>query len=238
MIKLHKLRYILLLLFIPSLGMSQGEVNDSINQFQPDLLYREDQFYFGITYNMLLNSPAGLNSRGLSGGIQGGFVRDIPINKRRNIAIAVGLGIAYDQFGQNLFIGEDNDGNSIFKVLDSDVDFTQNRFGMAMIEVPLEFRWRTSTATDYKFWRIYGGARIGYAYWYKATFKQPGNDVNQTKISEFDPLRLSATLSFGYNTFNFFASYSINPFFKDAVTDDGEFVDLRTLKFGLMFYIL
>lgn len=238
MIKRHKLRYILLLLFIPFMGMSQGEVNDSINQFQPDLRYREDQFYFGITYNMLLNTPSGINSRGLSGGLQGGFVRDMPINERRNIAIAVGLGLAYDQFGENLFIGEDDDGNSIFKVLDSDVDFTQNRFGMAMIEMPIEFRWRTSTPTDYKFWRIYGGARIGYAYWYKATFKQPGNDVNQTKISEFDPLRLSATLSFGYNTFNFFASYSINPFFKDAITDEGQTLDLRTLKFGLMFYIL
>lgn len=62
--------------------------------------------------------------------------------------------------------------------------------------------------------------------------------MNQTKIPEFDPLRMSATLSLGYNTFNFFASYSINPFFKDAVTTEGEKVDFRTLKVGLIFYIL
>ena len=62
--------------------------------------------------------------------------------------------------------------------------------------------------------------------------------ISKTKIPEFDPLRLSATISFGYNSFNFFASYSINPFFKDAVTVDGESVDFRALKVGLLFYIL
>lgn len=235
---LHKLRFVLLLFLLPILGISQEELQDSTSVKNPDLRYREDQFYFGITYNILLNTPPEMTSQGLSGGVQGGFVRDMPINARRNIAIAVGLGLAYDQFGHNLFVGEDNDGNSIFRVLGGNVDFTQNRFGMAMVEMPIELRWRTSTPTDYKFWRVYGGARIGYAYWYKGTFKQEGNNVNQTKIPEFDPVRISATLSFGYNTFNFFASYSINPFFKDAYTIEGEKIDLRTLKVGLMFYIL
>ena len=203
-----------------------------------DSLYREDQFYFGITYNILLNTPSEMTSRGLSGGLQGGFVRDMPINKRRNVAIAVGLGLAYDQFGQNLFIGEDADGKTIFKILDGKADYTQNRFGMALIELPLELRWRTSTPSSYRFWRIYAGMRIGYAYWYKSTFKQPENNVNQTKIPEFNPVRISATLSFGYNTFNFFASYDLNPFFDKNFTIDGINKDMKTIKVGLMFYIL
>lgn len=235
---LLKLRNFWLILFLPVMVFSQEEVIDSTNESYADLKYREDQFYFGITYNLIPNSPPGMNSRGLSGGLQIGFLRDMPINERRNIAVAVGLGLTYDQFGQNLFIGEDTEGNTIFNVLDSDVDYTQNRFGMAMVEIPLEFRWRTSTPTEYRFWRIYAGARIGYAYWHKATFKQPGNNVNQTKISEFDPVRVSATLSFGYNTFNFFAAYSLSPFFKDAYTIEGDRIDLRSLKVGLMFYIL
>ncbi len=179
-----------------------------------------------------------MTSRGLSGGLQGGFVRDMPINKRRNVAIAVGLGLAYDQFGQNLFIGEDADGKTIFKILDGKADYTQNRFGMALIELPLELRWRTSTPSSYRFWRIYTGMRIGYAYWYKSTFKQPENNVNQTKIPEFNPVRISATLSFGYNTFNFFASYDLNPFFDENFTIDGINKDMKTIKVGLMFYIL
>ena len=211
---------------------------DTIRHKTVDSLYREDQFYVGVTYNVPLNMPSGVNTRGLSGGVQFGFVRDMPINKQRNIAIAIGAGLAFDQFGQNLFIGETLNEETIFSVLDSNVDFTQNRFSMALIEAPLEFRWRTSTPSNYKFWRVYTGFRVGYAYWYKATFKQPDNNVIQTKMPEFDPLRLSATLSFGYSTFNFFALYSINPFFKNAETVDGKAVDFRTLKVGLMFYIL
>jgi len=211
---------------------------DTLRNTSVDSLYREDQFYVGVTYNVPLDLPSGANIRGLSGGVQLGFVRDMPINKQRNIAIALGAGVAIDQFGQNIFIDQNSNGETTFSVLDEDVDFSRNRFNMALVEVPIEFRWRTSTPSNYKFWRVYAGFRVGYAYWYRATFKQPGNNVNQTKIPEFDPLRLSATLSFGYNTFNFFASYSINPFFKDAFTVGGEAVDFRTLKIGLMFYIL
>lgn len=211
---------------------------DTIRPVSVDSLYREDQFYIGVTYNIPINLPPKGKVRGLTGGVQLGYLRDMPINPRRNFAIAVGAGLSLDQFGENLFIGETATDKTIFRVLDKDLDFSRNRFNMAVIEVPVELRWRTSTPSTYKFWRVYAGFRVGYAYWYKATFKQPGNNVNQTKIPEFDPLRLSATLSFGYSTFNFFASYSINPFFKDAYTLDDEKVDFRALKVGLIFYIL
>lgn len=232
--KMFKISIIVVLSLISLSSVAQ----DTIRQAVEDSLYREDQFYIGVTYNIPTNLPADAGVRGLTGGIHFGYLRDMPVNKRRNIAIAVGAGLAFDQFGQNLFIGETANDKTIFRVLDDDLDYTRNRFNMAVIEAPVEFRWRSSTAASYQFWRVYAGFRVGYAYWYKATFIQPGNDVNQTKIPEFDPIRLSATLSLGYNTFNFFASYSINPFFQDAVTVDGETVDFRALKVGLLFYIL
>ena len=234
MLNSFKILFLLIGLLYALPSFSQEHGNDTI----VDTKYREDQFYVGLTYNIVANVPSGVKTRGLSGGIQLGYLRDMPINKRRNVAIAIGAGLAFDQFGQNLFIGEDANAKTIFKVLNDDVKFNQNRFSMATIEVPIEFRWRTSTAEIYKFWRIYGGVRVGYTYWYKAIFKQPGNDVGQTDIPEFDKLRLSATLNFGYNTFNFFASYSINPFFKDATTTDSQAVDFKTIKLGLIFYIL
>ncbi|RFN59544.1 porin family protein [Marixanthomonas ophiurae] len=215
-------------------SFSQEKENDTTL----DTKYREDQFYIGLNYNIISSVPNGVNSRGLSGGIQLGYFRDMPINKRRNIAIAIGAGLAFDQFGQNLFIGEEANETTIFRVLDDEVSFDQNRFTMAALEIPIQFRWRTSTAETYKFWRIYAGMKVGYTYWYKATFKQSNNKVVQTDIPEFDNVRLSANLSFGYNTFNFYASYSINPFFKDATTSDGETVDFKAIKLGLIFYIL
>ena len=229
-----KIIFFLIGLLYSFISFSQEKENDTIL----DSKYREDQFYIGLNYNIISSVPSGVDSRGLSGGIQLGYFRDMPINKRRNIAIAIGAGLAFDQFGQNLFIGEKANENTIFSVLDDEVDFDQNRFTMAAVEVPVQFRWRTSTAENYKFWRIYAGMKLGYVYWYKATFKQPNNKVIQTDIPEFDNVRLSANLSFGYNTFNFYASYSINPFFKDATTSDNQTVDFKAIKLGLIFYIL
>ena len=92
-------------------------VNDSV----VDLKYREDQFYLGITYNLLSNVPSSLNIRGLSGGIHFGYLRDMPINERRNIAIAIGAGAAFDVYGNTLFVGEKPNEETIFTIL-NDVD--------------------------------------------------------------------------------------------------------------------
>lgn len=212
--------------------------DDSENEFSGDPRYREDQFYIGVTYNFLMNKPEILKNQGLSGGIHGGYLRDIPINKRRNVAVAVGLGFVYDQFGHNFFVGRDQQDQTIFRILDEHVHYERNRFNMAGIEVPLEFRWRTSTATEYKFWRIYAGARIGYAYWYKSSFKQENNRVILTKIPEFDPVRISGTLALGYSTFNFFASYTFNSLFKNGNANEDLEIDFNAVKVGLLFYIL
>lgn len=228
---------ILCLLFASGTAKGQGWLKQQREQ-TADSLYREDQFYLGFTYNVLANPPKGITVRGLSGGVQGGFLRDMPLNKRRNVAVAVGVGLVYDQFGHNFFIGKDDSGNSIFRVLAEDINYDQNRFRMAMVELPVEFRWRTSTPTDYRFWRIYAGGKIGYAYYYKSTFRQPDNKVMVTDISEFNPIRFTATLGVGYSTFNFFAAYNFNPFFENARTEDNQPVDFGAWKFGIMFYIL
>ena len=124
--------------------------------------YREDQFYFGITYNILLDTPEMVDSRGLTASVHFGFMRDIPINKRRNVSIALGIGASFDEYGNTLFIGEDAAQQSIFTSLDAnDVTYDVNRFSTSSIEIPLEFRWRTSSAQSYKFWRFYTGIRLG-----------------------------------------------------------------------------
>ena len=85
---------------------------DSIPKFEGDSFYREDQFYVGVSYNVFSVIPSGMNSEGISAGFQFGFLRDFPLNKRCNLAIAIGAGFSYDQCGQNLKINEDEQGNS------------------------------------------------------------------------------------------------------------------------------
>lgn len=206
---------------------------------ETDSLYREDQFYLGFTYNLLRGSPGGISGRQFSGGFHAGFIRDFPINSKRDIALGVGLGWSIDTFGQNLFIGELESGETVFRNLDGDeVDFDKNRFSTQSVDLPLQFRWRTSTPQSYKFWRIYAGVRPSYVYYFRSNFVQPDNTVRQTDVPEFERLRLGATFTFGYNTFNFHFYYGLNSFFTKDAAIEGESVDLKTIQIGLMFYIL
>lgn len=106
-----------------------------------------------------------------------------------------------------------------------------------MIEAPLEFRWRSSNATSYKFWRIYAGLRLGYIYYSKSTYKDEDVKITVNNIPELDKFRLGTTLTFGYNTFNFHVYYNLTPMFKNANLEDVS-VDMSVFKVGLMFYIL
>ena len=77
---------------------AQTTVDDS------DALYREDQFYFGLTYNTFLDTPNGFSQSGFSPGLKLGFIRDFPINSKRTIAVALGLGYAFNTHSENIKI--------------------------------------------------------------------------------------------------------------------------------------
>ncbi|MCH4822040.1 PorT family protein [Gramella lutea] len=226
---------------VPFLSQSQEEkeqykIPDTV-PFTIDSLYREDQFYAGFHFNLVTERPSNISQESFSGGLNLGFIRDFPLNRRRNIALGVGLGWSINTYGQNLFIGKDSEGNTIFESLDGEDDYSTNRFTTQLIEAPIEFRWRTSTFDSYKFWRIYGGFRLGYVYHFKSRYRDNTQEIIVNNLSELDRFRMGATFTFGYNTFNFQFYYALNPFFKDATVDNEE-LGLSTLKIGLTFYIL
>ncbi len=235
MYKIIRFIYFLFIILIANNSLAQ----DTIPKVEEDSHYREDQFYIGVTYNILSLLPGGVSPEGLTGGINFGFLRDMPINKNRDIAIAVGAGMSFDRYGQNLFIDKDSEGNTTYTILDSYTSFKSNNLKTGIVEIPLEFRWRSSTPTTHKFWRVYAGFRLGYAFWNEASFKNSSNSISHSNIEEFDKFRLAATMSLGFNKFNFFVYYSLNPFFnKDAITTTGQQVNIKTIKLGLIFYIL
>ena len=142
-------RYLLILFAAVTLG---GHAQQREETPEP---YREDQFYMGITYNILLDLPNGVSQNNLSYGLQGGFIRDIPLNPECTFAIGIGLGYGVNSYYSNLRAIEEN-GDFRYEYLD-DADYRRNKVETHLIEVPLEFRWRTSTRESYKFWRITEG---------------------------------------------------------------------------------
>ncbi len=232
---------LLLLCVLPFLCHGQEEedrykIPDTV-PFSIDSLYREDQFYAGFHFNLITDRPSTISQESFSGGINMGFIRDFPLNDRRNVAVGAGIGWSINTFGQNLFIGKEETGTTIFQSLGGDVDYSTNRFTTQLIEAPLEFRWRTSTPETYKFWRIYTGVRLGYVYHFRSRFRDSDREIIINDLAELNRFRAGATFTFGYNTFNFQFYYALNPFFKDAVVDDAK-LGLSTLKIGLTFYIL
>jgi hypothetical protein len=229
--------YFIIIGLVMSLPSLAQEISSPVTKVM-DSLYREDQFYIGLTFHLLGDLPESVSQSGFSGGLHLGLIRDFPLNKRRNIGLGAGLGWSVNSFGQELFIGEDSNNNTIFRNLNSEgIQYDSNRFTTQLIEVPIEFRWRTSTADSHKFWRVYTGLRLGYVYYFKSTFKQGGNQVVQTDVPELVRFRIGSTISFGYNTFNLHLYYSLNPFFKDAKLGNAD-IGITTFKVGLMFYIL
>lgn len=229
--------YLLILGFILSLPVvAQQDAPGAASVI--DSLYREDQFYIGLTFHLLHDLPEEVTQKGFSGGLHLGFIRDFPLNERRNIAVGVGAGWSINTYGQELFIGEDLNGQTIFRDLNAlEIEYDTNRFSTQLVELPLEFRWRTSVPESYRFWRIYTGLKLGYIYHFKSNFQQEGNQVVQTDVPELERFRLGTTFTFGYNTFNFHVYYNLNPYFKDAQLNNTEF-GIHTFKVGLMFYLL
>jgi len=212
---------------------------DNQNEVIIDSLYREDQFYAGVTYNLLGNMPSGVSQNGFSSGFLVGFIRDMPINKNRNIALGVGLGYSTNSFNQNLQISKDTNGDYIYTVLDGNSDFSKNKFSQHLIEIPIEFRWRSSTPSEYKFWRIYTGFKTSYVIANTSKYIGSPEDIKYTKISQFNDFQYALTFSFGYNTWNFYLNYSLNPIFESsAQTTEGDSIDMNALKIGLIFYML
>ena len=230
--------YLLVFATWPVCFAQEGEIEqDSLVQ-EVDTKYREDQFYLAVTYNLLGNKPDQVSQSGFSSGFHLGFIRDFPVNKRRNIAFGVGLGLSSNSFNQNFLITKDETGNLEYLVLDkSDINYSKNKFTTYMVEVPLQLRWRTSTAESYKFWRIYTGVNIGYLLYNSSKFRGDLGTIKNSKIDSFNDFQYGLTMSAGYNTWNIYFYYGLNSIFNNA-TVNNQPIDMNALKVGLIFYIL
>lgn len=220
-------------LLIFSLGSAQEQPKDSN---QVDSRYLEDQFYIGLGYNILTGKPSGVAQRSLSYNLQAGFIKDIPLNARRNFGVGLGVGYAVNSYYSNV-IATDQGNDVLYEVMDES-EFKRNKLETHAIEIPLELRWRTSTAEEYKFWRIYAGAKLGYVFSGRSRLViEDGSDGFNNK--DIEQLQYGLILNFGYNTWNVHAYYGLNPILKNGTDlQTGESIEFKVLRIGVIFYIL
>ncbi|TJY34601.1 porin family protein [Pontimicrobium aquaticum] len=230
-----------IIIFIIAVCVTQLALAQSIDSTQVkysiDTKYKEDQYYFGVSYNVLTNMPNDMYQNGFSSGFHLGFIKDMPINKRRNVALGIGLGYSTNSINNNLLITQVADNTYTYELL-NDSEFTKNKFVQHLVELPIEFRWRTSTATTYKFWRVYTGIKFGYVFASNTKFKNASNTDKINNIKDFNELQYGLTLAVGYDSWNLFIHYNLNSIFEDKARLNGSSIDTKMLKIGIMFYIL
>lgn len=227
--------FFLALVFFMVGFLSAQNTTPEIDFDTPDSLYREDQFYVGLSYNNMQNAPQGFDQVKISPNLVFGFLRDFPINKNRTWAIAPGLGYRLAVMNQNLGIPENGNSNS-YIILST--DFDKNKLTAHYLELPIEIRWRTSTPETHRFWRIYTGFKLSYLIHDQYKFQGAGLRLKQTGNPDLEKLQYGAYISSGWNTWNAYIYYGFNPIFKNAALTSGEKIKLNAFNIGVMFYIL
>ncbi|MGB2398708.1 MAG: hypothetical protein ACPH63_08345 [Flavobacteriaceae bacterium] len=210
-----------LLLLLASFALAQSPADSS---------YREDQIYASIGYPLLINTPEGVTQNKLSHAFSLGFIRDMPINATRNLAFGLGLGIAYNVVYTNLQFTDDMETTAF---VSSDVI---NQWNSVDAEIPLEFRWRSSSPTNYQFWRVYAGV-VGH-YSFSANQLTKTGMIRDKITLPAQKFRLAFRINVGNNTWNLTYTHPFDSFFDfDKSTHNKSLSQLKTAKLGLVFYI-
>ena len=200
--------------------------------------YLEDQFYAVIAYNALLNKPNNVIQRNLSYSLQFGFIKDIPINLKRNFGFGLGLGYGTNSYYSNI-IAENTSQNITYRLSIETDNLRRSKFETHAIEFPFEIRWRTSNAVEYKFWRIYTGIKAAYLFSRRSKFvSENANNNLSFRNDDISQWQYGLTLNFGYNTWNVHLNYSLKPLLENNPLIDGEIIEIKPLTVGLVFYIL
>ena len=195
--------------------------------------YAEDQIYLTINYAQMYNQPETITNSSFSFGFSTGFIKDIILNKSGSFSFGLGVGYGYDFFNHQLKVEELNNST----VFSSAINTTSNTYSAHNLEIPFEIRWRTSTAKDYDFWRIYAGIKLLYNLRNNFEFIENNAKFDYSNVSTYNNFQYGLTLSAGYDEFNMNLFYGLTPIFSDG-TLNGNSVDTKIIKFGLIFYIL
>lgn len=195
--------------------------------------YREDQIYFSVYYNSLGNQLNNFKENKFSSSFNLGFIRDIPISKSGKFALGLGLGYGINSFNNNMKVYYNNQ-NSYELISNRDIP-KKNTFKFSEIQFPLEIRWRNSSVSNYKFWRIYAGLK--YSKILQSSFVHESSQENyKLKTLPLNSDQLGFTLNIGFNTWNIGLYKSLRPFFNKKISSLP--LELEQFKLGLVFYIL
>jgi len=193
-----------------------------------DNKYLEDQLYVNLTYIHMLNLPDRISQSGFSFGLGGGFIKDFPLSEKRNIGLGAGLGYGLNNYYFNVQLDAEEPSAT-------EETLKNNKIILHTVELPVELRFRNSTALKYKFWRFYPGFKIAYVFTSNTSFSR-SSDFDVSDFININDFIYGLTFSAGYNKWNLHLYYGLNDLFNETDANDYQ-INISDFRIGLIFYI-
>lgn len=178
--------------------------------------FKKDKMVFDFYTPFWINQPNNITTQPLSSfGFSFTWGKDNKFGKS-DFSYYFGLGYSYQKTASNLNLRLPLNADahpSDFKMLPMTSDYDFNKIKTRTIEVPLEFRYRTSTKTPF---RVYVGGKVSYVF-YSSYESQIGDEIYKRKrLEELNPLQYGLTLRIGAGLINGFVYYGLNDVFKTS----------------------
>ena len=118
-------------------------------------------------------------------------------------------------------------------MMESD-EYKSSRFALQTLDIPIQVRFRGSTAERYDFWRVYAGVTVSWVIKDYATLNNGAFKVRYYNLPYLQNWLFTANLQVGYGKFTLRADYTLNPLFRSSRTGDIPGLgDTRSISLGL-----
>lgn len=222
--------FLFFILFTSVLFAQKEKADQIVKDTIIDYKYLEDQIYVNVSYQKLLKLPDNFSKTGFSYNIGMGFIKDIPLNKQRNIGLGIGLGYSINAHYFNIKEITDNPED------EPDKELKSNKIALYMLEMPIQFRLRNSTPVKYRFMRFYPGILISYAFAQNHTLKQ-NEDFDVNDVIDINKFQYGVNMAIGYNNWNFYIYYGLTDLFNETEKNPYP-IEARELKLGITLFFL
>lgn len=234
--KYNTLNYLLLFfaMVFSTAGNSQLREWFKIYADEKDAAYRFDHLCINVNYNSWIQDIKGLSTEPYSFGMDIGVYKDMPLDKRGNISLGIGLNYNFSHVHHNADVNyifdTVNNKNIGTSFVPTKASFKRNKLYTNFLEIPLELRFRSIEHPNLRF---YVGFKAGYMLSVHSTRVTEQTKVKTYRIKNILPYRYGPTLKMGYGKVNLYGFYSLTPLF-----EDGKGMTITPYTLGLSFFIL
>lgn len=200
---------------------TENKTDDEMVELKKKLNKSKDRLVLDFTYDMLLNLPDSIQTKGFSRGFNVYFTYDVVLGKSR-FSIAPGVGIGTNNyFFKGHSISSDTLG-TYFNKISSDITVKKSKIALTYVDIPVELRYRSKLNSKGNSWKLAAGFKAGLMIQNKWKYKGESfdNDGQETKFKEYDienvnKFRYGVMLRGGYGIWNVFAYYQLSDVFND-----------------------